>query len=191
MKTLNLSLFYRSLYADNRNWRNYLMRTLMLFLIGGSLLSHLLDSLTSVVAAPGLDFFHAITMLNFVFITTMGVALFSSAVTEEKEVDSLYLLLMTGVTPFSLLVSKGGSKFIIGLMLILAQLPFTLLAVSLGGISFYQVVCVYVSLIAYTFFLANLALFFSVITNRTYKAATLTLFSLVSFLVLGYYYHFF
>lgn len=154
----------------------------MLFLIGFSLLKYLFASLVSTqMAAPGLGFFSFISYLNLFFITVLGVTLFSSAITEEKEVDSLNLLLMTGLTPFTMLISKSTSKLLIGLMLIFAQLPFSILSVTLGGVSMHQVFSVYVTLFAYTFLVCNLALFFSVICQRTYKAATMTLLILLVF----------
>ena len=61
----------------------------------------------------------------------------------------------------------------------MAQFPFTLLAVTLGGVATSQVVAAYVSLAAYIILLANLALFFSVLCRRTYTAAFLSFVSLV------------
>jgi len=182
----NTALFVRSLTMDNKHWQNYLLRWIMLILIGFSLLKYLMQSLLSAqVTAPGLEFFKYISTLNLIFITILGVTLFSSAITEEKEVGSLSLLLMTGLTGFSLLLSKSTSKLIVGLMLILAQLPFSIMAITLGGVSMRQILAVYVVFFAYTFFICNLALFFSVITSRTYKAAGWTFFVLSVFYILA------
>jgi hypothetical protein len=171
----NTALFVRSLTMDNKHWQNYLLRWIMLVLIGFSLLQYLMHSLISTQnRAPGLEFFEYIATLNLIFITILGITLFAGAITEEKEVGSLNLLLMTGLTAFTLILSKSTSKLIVGLMLILAQLPFSIMAITLGGVSMRQILAVYAVFFAYTFFICNLALFFSVVTSRTYKAASWT-----------------
>jgi ABC-type transport system involved in multi-copper enzyme maturation permease subunit len=182
----NTALFMRSLRMDNRHWQTYLLRIIMLFLIGFTLFVYFAkDMLSAQMTAPGLEFFKFISFLNLFFITVVGVTLFSSAITEEKEVDSLNLLLMTGLTPFTMLLSKSTSKLLVGLMLIFAQFPFSILSVTLGGVSLHQVFSVYVTLFAYTIFVGNLALFFSVICARTYKAATWTFAVLLFFHILS------
>ena len=189
MEFPNTALFVRSLTMDNKHWLNYLLRWIMLILIGFSLLQYLFESMVSAqVTAPGLDFFKYISTLNLLFITVLGVTLFASAITEEKEVGSLNLLLMTGLTAFTLLLSKSTSKLLVGLMLILAQLPFSIMAVTLGGISMRQILAVYVVFFAYTFFICNLALFFSVITSRTYKAASWTFLVIAGLYLLSFNY---
>ena len=182
----NTALFMRTLTIDNRHWQNYLIRFIMLVLIGFSLIQYLFTAvLNAQMTAPGLGFFTFISFLNLFFITILGVTLFASAITEEKEVDSLNLLLMTGLTPFTMLLSKSTSKLIIALMLIVAQLPFSILSVTLGGISTLQVIAVYITLFAYTFLVCNLALFFSVICKRTYKATTFTFVVFIVFHILS------
>jgi hypothetical protein len=86
-------------------------------------------------------------------------------------VDSLGLLMMTGISPLSMLISKGTGKLSIGLMLIISQFPFVLLSVTLGGVTIYQVISIFVTLIAYMIMMNNLALMFSVIFKRTSTAA--------------------
>ena len=180
----NTALFVRSLTVDSKSWHNYLIRLMMLIFIGFSLIKYLFRVMTAtVLTAPGLEFFTSITFLNLVFITILGVTLFSSVITEEKEVDSLYLLLMTGLTPFTLLISKSTSKLLVGIMLIISQLPFSIMAVTLGGVSMTQVFAVYAALLSYTLLLANLSLFYSVISDRTFKVAIYTILTLVLFFI--------
>ncbi len=182
----NTALFMHSLTVDNKRLLNYLLRWIMLILIGLSLVQYLFSSLFSAqVTAPGLDFFQYITTLNLIFITVLGVTLFASVITEEKEVGSLNLLLMTGLTTFTLLLSKSTSKMIVGMLLILAQLPFSIMAVTLGGVSMRQIIAVYMVLFTYIFFISNLALFFSVITSKTYRAASWTFVVIAAFYILS------
>src|SRR4030095_6329636 len=124
--------------------------------------------------APGLFFFQSVIWMNLVFISLAGLSYFSSAITEEKEEMTLGLLRMTNLNPLSILLGKSASRQIGALLLLLSQVPFTLLAVALGGVTLAQIIAAYTCLGAYTLFLGNVALFHSVISRRTIYAALLT-----------------
>src|SRR5678816_4612542 len=81
---------------------------------------------------------------------------------------------MTNLNPLSILLGKSASRQIGALLLLLSQVPFTLLAVALGGVTLEQIIAAYTCLGAYTLFLGNAALFHSVISRRTFYAALLT-----------------
>jgi len=110
--------------------------------------------------------------------------MFASAITEEKEVDSLGLLMMTGINPLSMLLSKGTGKLVMGLMLIVSQFPFVLLAITMGGVSLYQILSVFITLLVYMILINNLALFCSVFFSRSATAATVCFFALAAFNIL-------
>lgn len=172
----NTALFTRSFAVDSRNWQGYAFRLISLVLILFFLVQLAITArFSALITATGLRFFEMTSHLNLVIITLIGISLFASAITEEKEVDSLGLLLMTGIGPFSMLISKSTSKMLIAMMLIITQLPFTLLAIPLGGISISQVIFTYITILTYTFLVANIALLFSVIAPRTSSAGSLTL----------------
>jgi hypothetical protein len=124
--------------------------------------------------APGLFFFQSVIGMNLLFISLAGLSYFSSAITEEKEEMTLGLLRMTNLNPLSILLGKSASRQIGALLLLLSQVPFTLLAVALGGVTLAQIIAAYTCLGAYTLFLGNAALFHSVISRRTAYAALLT-----------------
>lgn len=130
--------------------------------------------------APGLRVFRLVTTLNLVFIAVVGLNYFSSAITEEKEDGTLGLLRMTNLNSLSILLGKSTSRLIGFLLLLLTQLPFVTLAVTLGGVSLRQILICYGVLGAFTFLLANVCLFFSVICRRTALAVVCTLFSFVA-----------
>jgi hypothetical protein len=176
----NMALFNRTLMMDNRHWHGYLLRLVLMVVILFALLSFSLSStFTAQASAVGLQFFTTIANTNLVFISIFAITLFSSAITEEKEIDSLNLLLMTGIGPFAMLLSKGASKMISAMMLIVAQFPFTLLAITLGGVGFMQILGVYLSLISYMILVANIALFFSVIAKKSANSAVYTMIALL------------
>lgn len=174
MNIPNLALFRRTLLVDSRSFMTYAFRFVMAVLICFFLVQFQFSAIFSplMLSAAGLRFFTAITYINLIFISFLGVTIFASVITEEKEINSLNLLLMAGLTPLGMLLSKSTSKLLIGIMLLLTQLPFTMIAVTLGGISQHQVFCAYITLFAYTFFVCNLALFSSVISSRSFNASS-------------------
>ncbi len=124
--------------------------------------------------APGLRFFQTVMTINCCFIVLAGLSYFSSAITEEKEEMTLGLLRMTNLNPLSILLGKSTSRVLGALLLLIAQFPFTLLAVSLGGVSVGQILACYCTLGAFIVFLSNLALLCSVVCRRSSAAAVLT-----------------
>jgi hypothetical protein len=184
MKTPLLALYERSLRVESRNWLIALVR---LVVLGILLLMLLIVMSTALIAnrfvgAPGLQFFEQIAWLNFGFITFGGVCYFASAVTEEKEEMTLGLLRMTGLNPLAILLGKSTARLTGAILLVLVQFPFTLLAVTLGGVSTLQIVSAYCALLAYLALVGNLALLWSVVFQRTLAAALMTGFCLFLFL---------
>ena len=175
----NLALFQRSLLLDNRHWQSYLYRFFMLAILFFGIINWLLTSGVLLRNAPGLQFLSVIAYVNLLAITFFAISVFSSAITEEKEIDALGLILMTGITPFGILLSKGTAKLMLGLILILSQVPFVLLSVTFGGVTLFQVFSVFVVLLTYMILLNNVALFFSVIFSKTASVAA-TLFFIFS-----------
>ena len=167
-----LALFARSLREDIRAKLTYFARSGLIIVILLFLFS------TQVMMgwsnAPGLRFFQTVMTINCCFIVLAGLSYFSSAITEEKEEMTLGLLRMTNLNPLSILLGKSTSRVLGALLLLVAQFPFTLLAVSLGGVSVAQIVACYCTLGAFIIFLSNLALLCSVVCRRSGAAAALT-----------------
>lgn len=166
------ALLLRNMRLDSRQLQTHIFRLIFAVFIYFCLFSAQIQSLYS--DHPGLDYFRTMAYLNAAFICLGGVSFFASAITEEKEEETLGLLQMANIGPLSVLLGKSTSRLWQALLLLLVQFPFGLLAVTLGGITWHQVFCVYVSLSAFTVWLANAALLCSVISARTTGAATLT-----------------
>ncbi len=159
-----LALFIRSLREVLRSRMSYWMLCatvglIFLFLLGAS-------ASATAMTAPGLKFFESSLFIVLGFITLAGVSYFASAITEEKEEGTLGLLRMTDLDPLAILLGKGTSRLSGALLLLAATMPFTFLAVTLGGVSARQVVASYLCLGAYLILLANLALLVSVLSPR-------------------------
>jgi ABC-type transport system involved in multi-copper enzyme maturation permease subunit len=172
MLASSLTLLNRSLREDSRLLRPHLLRALIVAFIFAALLLALASG--SRVGAPGLRFFRSLAHMNLWFITLAGVSYFATAITEEKEEMTLGLLRMAGIGPVSLLLGKSTSRLIGGIVSLSVQFPFTLLAITLGGVTWQQVFGVYVALLAYLLFVANLGLLCSVLRKRSTGASRLT-----------------
>lgn len=172
-----LALLTRSLRLDARQLRNHLFR---LSFVGFIYLSLLIATVSaSSFGAPGLNFFKSIAFLNQVFITCAGIGFFASAITEEKEEDTIGLLVMAGLNPLGILLGKSTSRLIQASLLLIVQFPFMLLAVTLGGVTPHQIFAAYVALLAFLVLLANVALVFSTVCERGGSAAGMTALLLV------------
>lgn len=167
-----LALFVRALREENRSRYTYAARfglvAIILFFLW------MTSQSSGWTGAPGLQAFVTILGINFFCITIGGLSYFASSITEEKEEQTLGLLRMTNLNALSILLGKSTSRILGALFLLVAQLPFTLLAVSLGGLSMTQVFAAYATLVSYTVLLGCVALFFSVISPKTAVAALMS-----------------
>ncbi len=139
------------------------------------------------IGAPGLRFFQLISFLNLALIVLAGASYFATAITEEKEQGTLGLLHLAGVSPLGLLLGKSTSRLISVLLVFVGQLPFALLAITLGGVTARQIIAVDVSLAAFMIMVANVALLLSVICQRSSLACSWMFLGLTGLLLGGYY----
>ena len=177
-----IALLTRALRLDARQLQNHLFRLAFVGFIYLSMLSATLQS--AFIGAPGLNFFSSIAWLNLLFITCAGAGYFSTAITEEKEEETLGLLQMAGLNHIGILLGKSTSRLIQVMLLLVVQFPFMLLAVTLGGVTTDQILAAYVSVLAFTVLLANLALVSSVLFQRGGNASGFTAMMLVIYAVL-------
>jgi ABC-type transport system involved in multi-copper enzyme maturation permease subunit len=136
--------------------------------------------------APGLNLFNQVVWLNFLILTVLGISQFSSVVSEEKEAQTIGLLRMAGITPLALIIGKTVGRLWGGLMLLITQLPFVFLAVTLGGVSLHQLLAAYATLAIHLLSLAYIALLCSMLASSRRNAAGLTAVAVLS-LLLGTY----
>lgn len=174
-----LALFVRSLREDSRLKFTYFSRAGLVAVILFFLFT--IQSSFGWSNAPGLHFFETVIGVDLAFVILAGVSYFSSAISEEKEEMTLGLLRMTNLNPLSILLGKSTSRLCNAVLLFAAQLPFTLLAVTLGGISLRQIFAAYFTIAAFLALVSNLALLASVVSRRSSGAAALTVFALLFF----------
>src|SRR5262245_15541591 len=183
MFTGTLAMLHRALRLDARLWRTHLFRLGFALLVCLSLVYAQVLTATTLVGAPGLTLFRTMTWLNLVLISLAGISFFATAITEEKEEDTLGLLKMAGVDPLGILLGKSTSRLLGTILLLLVQFPFTLLAITLGGVRLTQVAGAYCLLTAYMILLGNVCLLCSVVFRRVGLASTVTGVVIVIFLL--------
>ena len=177
-----LALLQRSLRADAQKGRAHAFRIASVIIILVMLLVAQFSSTNE--AAPGLAFFWHISALGMVLIILAGLGHFVTAITEEKEEGTLGLLLLADLSPISILLGKSTSRVLSAWQVFVAQFPFALLALTLGGITVRQIAATYITLAMFLFMVANLALLASVCSRRTTQAVGAML--LLLFLILGF-----
>ena len=186
MRMPAVALFERTLRLETRSWLMCLARVGLLVIILFVLLPLQALGRAGWYGAPGLHFLEEMTWINLVFISLAGLSYFASAITEEKEEMTLGLLRMTDLNPIAILLGKSTSRLVGALLFLLVQVPFVLLAVTLGGVGMAQIAAAYGTLLAYMFFVCNFALLLSVIFRNTATAGGVVLFFLLTFFF-GYY----
>lgn len=183
MFTGSLAMLHRALRLDARLLRTHLFRLSFAVLIYISLISAHATSLS--FGAPGLKLFETMSFLNLALITLAGVSFFATAISEEKEEETLGLLKMAGINPLGLLLGKSTSRLVGALLLLAVQFPFILLAITLGGVTLKQVLAAYLALAAYMILLANLGLLCSVACRRGGNASAVTVLLLIFYFLAG------
>ncbi len=177
------TLFNWSLRSDTKSVYPHVVRAGFCGFMMFAILAAWADSLGNL--SPGLRFFRWICWLNVLLISVSGISYFVSAVTEEKDAGTLALLRLAGVSPLAIVLSKSTSRLISALMLLVIQLPFTLLAITLGGVTWQQIIAAYFSLAAWMCMVANVALFCSVRCSTSGRAASLATTILLLFFAAG------
>ena len=166
------ALFSRSIREDARARVPTILRATLVLVILLLLWGNQADFARR--TAPGREFLFMTLFANLTFLAIATLGNFASAITEEKEDQTLTLLRMTNLSALAILFGKGTSRLFGALLLLAVQVPFTLLAVTLGGVSREQVLQAYAILGATTFLLCNLALLCSVACRTTVRSGVWT-----------------
>lgn len=177
------SLFQWTLRRDVQLLRTHLVRGAFAGIMLLVLLMAWLRTLS--VGAAGLNLFEAICWTNIIVSTLAGISYFSTCVTEESETGNLGLLKLAGMGAFSILLGKSTSRLVGAFMLLVVQFPFTLLAITLGGVTLMQILSAYAAIGAHLILVANLALCFSVFCQSSGRAAAWAAIVLILFFTSG------
>jgi ABC-type transport system involved in multi-copper enzyme maturation permease subunit len=167
--TGSLTLLHRAIRADALSWKWHAVRFgsacfLLILLIQAHVMT--LGRGTS-----GRMFFEYVAQLNYLLMTLIGIGFFPTTITEEKEDGTLPLLILSGMPPLTILLAKAVGRLWSILLIFLAQLPFSFLALMLGGLTVWQILAVWWALFAYLVGLSGLGVAWSVVSSQGYRAA--------------------
>ncbi|MEZ5943609.1 MAG: hypothetical protein R3C18_19620 [Planctomycetaceae bacterium] len=164
------ALAERSLRVDARVLGGHLLRFFIVVGILWFFAGIVADSSFSGGIAPGLRAFSVIAYTNAVLIGVMGIAYFGTTITEEKEERTLPLLMMADISPATLLNGKVLPRLATVTLVLSIQIPFTFLAVTLGGVLVTQLLHVYLALGVYMLAVAGLCTLCSVSARQSGNA---------------------
>ena len=176
-----LALLTRSLREGARFRRAHALRIISVLIVLGLLIAAHVNA--GSVGAPGLRFFESLGFLIFGLITLAGFSFFATPISEEKDDGTLALLKLADLSPLSMLLGKSTSRLAAALLMFAGLFPFSLLAVTLGGVTVHQVWATFLALAAYMVLLANVGLLCSVVNPHSRAAAAMMF--LLTLLFLG------
>lgn len=133
---LSFPLLTKELTEQANRRRTYVVRflyALVLFLLGVFAIAD--DASGNVRLGAGQAIFHNLVQLQFWLILIFLPATASGALTIEKERDTLSLLLITTIPPWSIVVQKYLSRLLPMLSFLLLGFPLLAVAYSYGGVS--------------------------------------------------------
>ena len=173
---LGLPLLTKELIEQSAQRRTYVIRLLyasLLFLLTYLEFERILavsGSNTLAMLGKGTDMFHQVVNLQFLGILLFLPALACGAITAEKERDSLTMLLVTRLGPFTILFEKLLSRLVPMFTFLLLSLPLMAFAYSLGGVSTLELVSGIVMLTTICIYIGSLAVMCSSWCGSTVSA---------------------
>ncbi|WP_169976428.1 ABC transporter permease [Tautonia rosea] len=128
------------------------------------------------------SFFAYLQLTLMLFFAPIAAA---TAVAHEKDRRTFVLLLMTDLRDIEIVVGKLVASLLQILTLLLTSLPVFCLCLLLGGVSFGQVIDVFLVTFAAGFFGGALGMIVALWRDRTFQSIALTVLLVVLFLILG------
>ncbi len=179
--TRQIALFKQTMQTDGNSGFHFLLKLLMMILSFLMLfIADVIDMMGS--GAKGLLMLSMISTTNLFFVTIATISLFCTCITEEKEHNTLGVMMMTGISPFGFLVGKLLSRLYIVIQLILLQIPLIVIARTLGGLSMEQILAHLVYFMSMIFVMSQVGMFFSITSSKSSHAVA---FSVIFLALLG------
>lgn len=175
---IGFPIFQREVLNYSRRARSYVAQAIFLAVLvvllvpqwpaGGSNVSG------SDIANTGLWIFEWGGYLQLLLIGLIAPAVTANAITEEKDSNTLDLLLLTGAGPFALVWGKFTARLYVLVFLLFLCVPLLFALLTLGGVAASSILIELTILFSFAVFGAALALFFSTILSRTVAALVMS-----------------
>jgi len=154
-----------------------LMSTAWLVLTGTQLIRDVGD-----LARFGMSLFQLLAPLQLAVATFFAALLAASAVAQEKDRQTLVLLLLTKLSNSELVLGKLLASLLNVLMLLAVALPMFMLSALFGGVSFSQIGRVYAVTVASVLVCGSLGSTLALWREKTYQSLAMTMLLLVLWL---------
>lgn len=118
----------------------------------------------------GQKLFMSLNWTQTILLAIIIPSLTSGALTLELEKKTIEMLVLTRLTPGSVILGKHLSGMLYSLILLMCSLPLSGICLMFGGISPAEVFVTYLMLIAWAFLLAAVGVFWSSLFNKTAAA---------------------
>ncbi len=177
---LSLPLLSKELTEQSARGRTFILRTvyaLALYGVGLGAFVHQSggwDNLSFNILGTGGTLFTAVVRYQLAAIYLLLPILSAGTITSEKERDTLGILLITKLDPWTIVLEKFLSRVVPMLLYILMSLPLLAVAYSLGGVENGQVLQAGVALVLCVLQVGSLAVFCSVWFRTTPQAVVTT-----------------
>lgn len=135
-------------------------------------------------AQTGTTVFTGLLLLETLLVVFLAPAFTTGAISQEREKQTLDLLVATPISSFAIVVGKLFSALAWVFILVIASIPLTSIVFVFGGVAPEDLVRGYVVLIIDAIGLGTIGLFFSALLKRT-LAATVASYFIVLVLTLG------
>ncbi len=135
-------------------------------------------------AQIGTGIFAGLLVLQTLLILVLAPAFTTGAISQEREKQTLDLLVTTPVSSLSIVLGKLFSALAWAFLLVIASIPLTAMVFVFGGVAPEDLVRGYIVLLVEVFGLGCLGLFFSALLKRT-LAATIATYAVVLAMTVG------
>ena len=178
----------KELKVKMRGWKSPILITIYLFILCVIIFIALwgIESRSDFGPQAALSIYYVIVSFEFILLSMITPALTATAISGERERQTLDLLLCTEASAFSIIWGKLTASITHVLLLIIVSLPILGTIFMFGGINPLDLIFVFIYYIVLCFFLASLGLFFSTIFKKNITAIIVT-YAVSLFLYFGIY----
>ncbi|MBZ4645799.1 MAG: hypothetical protein JG777_1288 [Clostridia bacterium] len=172
-----------------RGWRAPALLSMYLLLLGGgAVLYFLVQNLNSYTAGfeprTALNLYTLLTMFQLGLLLFITPAITASAISGERERQTLDLLLCTRLSSWSIVFGKLVASLSHIILLVIASIPVFSIVFLYGGLSPLDVAIIFLFQIVTAFFLGSVGIFFSAMFKKT-TVATIVTYTIILALTLG------
>lgn len=168
--TMGAPVFLREILAQSRRTRTYIFQTIFL----GILVIGLIPMYSNVTAKSGADLadtargvFEKGGYIQLLVLLILGPSFTANAITEEKNHNTIDLLLLTGAGPFSIVWGKFFSRLYSLLFLLFLTVPLLFALLTLGGVAARSILITIAILGGFSVLATGVGIFLSTLMART------------------------